>query len=648
MLYSIDFETHLIGEDAIYPKPVCLSAYNGRETFLFRKEEMQQFLAKILPKDTIIAHNASFECGVIAHHFPELIPEMLKAIDEDRIICTKVIEKLIDILREKPTNKATLASLVSLYFGEDISATKGEDAWRLRYAELEDVEEWPQEAIDYAIDDSVWAYKVYEKQEDVEYALSVKSEIYLNLMGATGIQLDTDRVNKLKEEVLGYLNPNYEFLIEKGFCKKDPKKEQPTKQMKKLREYLETLPIQKMYTKKGVVSTTSESLEMYNKQVDDKILQTFSDIAVYEKVLTAYLSRMKDVNVIYSQYESTKSTGRTSSNSSKLFPSLNIQQMPRKVPGVSYDIRNCFVPRPGFKLLSIDYAGLELCSTAHQLYKFYGYSSMRDMLNDGDEPADLHSRLAARLKQISYEEFLANKHLYKEDRQKAKPINLGFPGGIGYDTMRHLLWRDGIKTNFKILHTEKTKKELYYYLHSLCSPELRIARLKKNEYAIVQDELVKLKAEFFRLYPELERFLKEDHVKFQDGNVKYVKNEFDEWEEEPMHSYNIYGHHRKWCTYTALCNGFLMQTPSAVGAKRAVNVIMSKYYQNPDINPLAFIHDELVFEIKEDRLDLVDDLADIMIDQMKTVLDSVRITVEASVMNQWQKEDGFWTKTYWR
>lgn len=651
MLISLDFETHLISKEQIFPKPVCLSSYDGAEAFLYvGYKEIHEFLTKTLENDTIIAHNAVFECGVIIAHYPDLVNKVFKALEEGRIICTRINEKLLDILREKPLNRATLAALVMHYFKEDLSASKTDDAWRMRYSELEDtpLEDWPQEAIDYAIDDSIWAYKIHKIQKPVDGDLSLQSAVYLNLMGATGIEIDNERVTLLKEEIMKYLQPRYDYLEKEGFCDKVPGKECPRKKMKKLKEHIASMNIQKRYTKKENISATAESLEFYLSQQADSILAAFFEIATYEKVLTAYVARMAATDIIYSQYSTTMTTGRTSSSGSKLFPSMNIQQMPRKVPNVSYDIRNCFVPRPGFKILSIDYAGLELCSTAHQLYKTYGKSSMRDLLNSGDKPTDMHSHLAARLKGVTYEHFMEHKSEYSDARQKAKPINLGFPGGIGYDTMRHLLWRDGIKTYYNILMTAKTKKELWWYKCEMALPDVRIARIKKDEYALVQDELVILKREFFNLYPELECFLKETHNKFLDGNVKYMKNEFDEWEEEPMYSYNIYGHKRSWCTYTALCNGFLMQTPSAIGAKKATCAVMKKYYNHPDVHPLAFIHDEILFEIRESRMDIVEDLADIMIDEMKSVLDSVRITVEASMMDHWQKEDGFFTKQYWK
>lgn len=650
-MIAIDFETYLISDDNIFPKPVCLSAYDGQQTFLFDKEETKAYLRNILTSDeTIIAHNAVFECGVIITHFPELGNMVFDALDSGRIYCTKINEALWNVQREKALYGLTLAGLVQHYFNKDISEVKTDpNAWRLRYSELDGIPitEWPKEAVDYAIDDSIWAYKVYQNQTPINQSLALKSAVYLNLMGSEGFLINQDRVLLLEKEIWDYLTPRYDFLVAEGFCDYIPKQKQPRKQVKKLKEYVESLNVDLTYTVKGATATSGEALASYLTQKDDPVLKAFSELSKYEKILTSYIKNLKGAPKIYSQYNTTLNTGRTSSSGSKLFSSLNIQQIPRQVEAVTYDVRNCFIPREGFKICSIDYSGLELCSAAHQLYKTLGYSYMREALNEGDKPTDMHSKLAAKIKKISYEEFIAHKKEHKEDRQKAKPINLGFPGGIGYDTMRHLMWKDGIKTNFQVLETAKRKNDLYYYLTNLAAPDLRIKRIHKNEYALVQDELVMLKKYMFDLYPDLEQFLKETHLKFLTGKTKFKKNDFDEWEEEPMYMYDTHGFKRDWCTYTALCNGFLMQTPSAVGAQKAVNKIVRMFYGNPDIFPQAFIHDEIVFEVREGRYDLIDQAADAMIKEMQSVLSSVRISVEASVSDYWQKADGFWTKTYW-
>ncbi len=653
MNISLDFETYLIGDGSIFPAPVCLSTYDGTNTQLLDKHEARVWLAQHLNKDNLIAHNAVFECGVIITHYPELADLVFEALNNGLMHCTKINESLWNIQREKALFGLTLAGLVKHYFETDISAGKGEDAWRMRYSELDGIpiSEWPKEAVDYAIDDSIWAYKVHNMQKPIAQALALKSAVYLNLMGSEGFLVNRERVELLEKEIWEFLTPRYDFLVAEGFCDYIPRQKQPRKQVKKLKEYVESLNVDLMYTNKGGVATSGEALASYQTQVDSPVLKAFSELSRYEKILTSYIKNLKCAKPkIYSQYSTTLNTGRTSSSGSKLFSSLNIQQIPRAVEGVSYDVRNCFIPRPGFKICSIDYSGLELCSAAHQLFKTLGYSYMREALNEGEKPTDMHSKLASKIKKVPYEEFIAHKkeQEYKDARQKAKPINLGFPGGIGYDTMRHLMWKDGIKTRFQVLETAKRKNDLYYYLTMLAAPDVRIRRVNKHEFALVQDELVLLKRYMFDLYPCLEEFLKETHNKFLTGKTKFKKNDFDEWEEEPMYMYDTHGFKRDWCTYTALCNGFLMQTPSAVGAQKAVNKIVRRFYNDEDVFPQAFIHDEIVFEVREGREDLMEEAAYIMIDEMQTVLSSVRVAVEASISDYWQKADGFWTQAYWK
>lgn len=652
MNIAIDFETYLISDGNVFPKPVCLSWYDGKETGLLDREGGRQFLAKHLNKDLLIAHNAVFECGVIVIHYPELTQLVFDALDNDLIYCTKINESLWNIQREKKLMKLTLMDLVAHYYETDISAGKAVDAWRMRYSELDGIpiSEWPKEAVDYAIDDSIWAYKIFNKQVGINQSLALKSAVHLNLMGQEGFNTDQSRVELLEKEIWDYLTPRYDYLVSKDFCYYMPKQRQPRKRMKKLREYIESLDVDFMYTDKGGIATSAEALESYQNQVEDSVLKAFSELSKYEKILTSYIKNLKGNPKIYSQYSTTLNTGRTSSSGSKLFASVNIQQMPRAVEGVTYDVRNCFVPRPGFKICSIDYSGLELCSAAHQLYTTLGYSYMRDALNEGNKPTDMHSKLAAKIKKIPYEQFMEHKKEadYKDARQKAKPINLGFPGGIGYDTMRHLMWRDGIKTNFRVLQTSKRKSDLFYYLTNLAAPDIRIKRMNKVEYALVQDELVMLKRYMYDLYPDLEQFLKETHNRFLTGKKRYVKNDFGEWEEEPMYKYMCHGFTRDWCTYTALCNGFLMQSPSAVGAQKAMIGLNKAFYKCPDVYLQAFIHDEAVFEVRPDRIDLIEEAAYIMINEMSSVLSSVRIAVEASLSDYWQKADGYWTQAFWK
>lgn len=668
MPIAIDFETYLISEEQPIPKPVCLSYYygEGQQGLVTGSDSMEAFLLKILSgNEKIIAHNMAFEANVIMTHFPKLYKLVCFAIKEERLICTKIIAMLQDNLIKKPKARYSLAALVQQYFNEDISEDKkNPDAWRLRYNELDGVplEEWPEEAVKYAIDDSKWAFDVYNQQSKhpVSWEKSVEADIWLNRMGLFGMEVLKERTLELEEELTGILTPLYKKLEANNLVTKS-KQGKFKKNVKALRELVEETVETPHYTAKGGVSTSGEHMEIYLSETEDERFGDYLEVMKYEKFLTAFIPRLKQANpCIRTQYKACVSSGRTSSSTSTSFPSINIQQLPRTIKGTKWDIRNCVVPRQGFKLCAIDYAGLELASCANQLWMATGYRDMLNILNSGTEPTDMHSMLAYRIynmqkkKNITYEFFKANKKEpeFAEFRQLAKPINLGFPGGIGYDVMRGQLAKEGIYPKLVVLEHAKYETSISHKVRALRSEgyPVRIRRTAPDRFELIYDELVALKQTMLGLYPDLAFFLQEGHESYLTGEKKWVKNKFDEWEEEPMYRYETGGFVRDWCQYTQVCNGLLMQSPSAIGAKGAVSKVMQKYDTNPDVNPLAFIHDEIVLEIREDT-DMeayMKDVSYIMIDEMQKVLPHVRITVEGDLMDYWMKSGGFLSRTYWK
>lgn len=671
MLIGIDFETHLIGNDAVYPKPICLSYYTGAGPggIEVGMDAMEEKLRKILTsKATIIAHNATFECIVIYNWFPSLRKQLWDALYERRIVCTQICEQLIINVSKVNRQKTSLSELVKLYFEKDISETKKNDlfSWRLSYHILENIplDMWPQQAKDYSLDDAKWTYEVYKQQKDLQkgqiaYHEHVLASFSLNLMAQDGLLIDKERVETLEKELLGVLNPKYQYLIDHGFAERDSSGK-VKKKMVLFREHIKDNLEDYGLTDSGAVSTKAEQLKEYlAAKPDDEVIKTFLGIMDYEKVYTAFVKRLKKADpVVRSQYNSIVRSGRTSARASSLYPSVNIQQMPRGVDGVTWDIRNCFVPPEGYKFVSIDYNGLELISASYQLYTAIGYSNMRSLLNSGDVPVDLHSKLGARIMSMkdrstcTYENFLENKKLkeYTEIRNIAKVIGLGKPGGIGRDIQRTQLISQGITPGYKEFEVSKWEKNIDSLVKRFKPkfPYIRKKRISKFEYALVYDEIVKFDEQLYAAYPELKEFLQEKHEKYQTGEIKRVKNKYGEWEDQDVYSYTTHGVSRDWCTYTEFCNGFLMQTPSAVGAKRAVNRIVEKYYEDENVQPLGFIHDEILFLAKEgpDMWDYIQDVSYIMCHAMQSCFPGTRIAVEASTMEYWSKADTIEDRTY--
>jgi hypothetical protein len=106
-------------------------------------------------------------------------------------------------------------------------------------------------------------------------------------------------------------------------------------------------------------------------------------------------------------------TGRTSS-----FGELNAQNLPR-----DDRVRSCFVPSPGHVFIDADYSTIEMATLAQSILGQLGIPSrMADAINAG---SDLHRLVASQFFNKSEDE------VTNDERQKAKPINFGKPGGMG-------------------------------------------------------------------------------------------------------------------------------------------------------------------------------------------------------------------------
>jgi len=156
-------------------------------------------------------------------------------------------------------------------------------------------------------------------------------------------------------------------------------------------------------------------------------LKPLADIGAAQKVDSMYITGKPNKTAIFKRKSSHArwnhmvGTGRVSVSN----PNLN--NIPR-MKGV----RECFRARPGYILISADYAQAELCSLAQVCIDKFGHSRMAELIRDD---YDLHLYLVSKLREQDYQWLVENKKLpdVKNDRQGAKAANFGFPGGLGLD-----------------------------------------------------------------------------------------------------------------------------------------------------------------------------------------------------------------------
>ena len=614
---AFDTETHLIKPGCLAPRLVCLTTYDGENEDLYLREEAVEWAHQALADDSLIlvGHNVRYDLGVLAAEDSTLMPLIFKAIEDGRVKDTQIREKLLflaqgrlsyDYVNKKQRPSFSLATLIKNRFKVDVSESKtGEDVWRLRYNELDGVplEEWPAEAVSYAMDDAQWTYKVYQDQatpfecEGREYAgpdgvtnedEQMRAAWGLQLISLWGIRTDPDKVADLEDELIPRVEKLQKALQEAGLTKTKKVKgeEKVSKNMAAIRERVEEayekLDKPVPLTETGKTSTAREVL----RASGDPLLEEFGSETNAEKLLTTYIPVLQSGTVVplNPAYDLLKESGRTSSYNP------NIQNVPR-MGGV----REAYVPREGTVFVACDYSTLELCALSQVCLDLFEESEMAKAINKG---RDLHLAVAANILGITYDSAQRRRkegdEKVKEARQLSKALNFGFPGGMGAASFVQFAW-----AGYRVKLTE--------------------------------DEAQDLKKDWTAAWPEMQQFFR--YV----GSLGAMGNEFTV---EQLRT----GRLRGGTNYCAGCNTFF-QGLAADGAKNAIWQVAKECYVNQEsplygCRPVAFIHDELLVEVPEDcdaRTAAANRLAEVMVDAMKIYIPDVKIEAEPAAMRRWYK-----------
>lgn len=181
-MVSFDVETFLVQPGLLTPALVCGSTATiepGSERFLTKQETREFFRWLLESEQKFCGANIVYDLGVMCADDPRHLPLVFKALEEDRIFDTHVLEALHDIGRGrlfvgddgKPFNKYSLGMLTLRYLGIDTSDEKyGENVWRLRYGELDEAtgpgkqyatpSDWPEGAREYPKHDARYTLDV--------------------------------------------------------------------------------------------------------------------------------------------------------------------------------------------------------------------------------------------------------------------------------------------------------------------------------------------------------------------------------------------------------------------------------------------------------------------------------------------------------
>lgn len=621
---AIDTETRLIEyPDQVNPDMVCLTyAYEGWSGIIHAMEynKMRHFLLDLFSTDhEIVGHNIAFDLHVILKKFPELWPKVWTCLRLGLVYDTMLRQRLylLSTLGDVQAKPTSLADLIKLYLNKDITASKGADAWRMRYAELMQVplEDWPKEASEYAITDAEYTLAVYNHQDHIiakegpgsagTQSTQVCSAFALRGMEINGIRINKQEVTDLSAKIVNQMVPLHAKLTRAGILRENGKKN-----TKILQRYAAKWGVTDM-TAKGKVSTSMKSLKQLNAK--GVVYKTYMEYASIQKAATTFLPQMM-FDRIHPRYNPLVNTGRTSCFSSKYYktgegaPSINLQQIPR-----DERFRKVFMPEEGMLFVCADYSNLELICAAQNYRNLVGYSKMGNVLNTGE---NLHTYLGATIyndifgTSISLDAFknllsIGDKRA-KMARQSAKPVNLGCPGGQSATTI------------------QRTAQETYGM------PVTIEQAIKWKELAM--DQYTEISEFFLTILPTAR--VGTMPLKTVNG-VEFVAR----------YDASVNGIYRAKMTYCAAANSICMQMTGALGKKLALIEAYERCTNSERQSDMygsvmhIDMHDEILLSTPRQKMYSVEkELAECMIGQMQKVCPDMRIATESMIMRRWGKD----------
>lgn len=387
------------------------------------------------PSIVKIAHNYKFELGMLLAHGIEIHPD---TVWHDTIIMSQMIQNkcpshALDFLAEQIFGYPALEKEIKA------AAKEGAKIWNQQNPDLPP-RDMAYDMVDhdlmnqYQDDDGkrcmlLYRYFIPKLMEDPAMYSNYLDEIDLVkttvLMEKEGLTLDIKNTRKMIKQMSRELKDLHkEKLKLVGY---DLNVNSPKQLSALLFDQLKFKPTH--YTDKGNPATSKEALEALEaKYSDNKVFDMIMHIRAWERGVTTlnkYIELADDQGKLHPNIKTNEAdTGRQACSEP------NLQNVPKKVSvGTRYTTpaRNCFKVDPGYVLLLVDYAGIEL----RLIIDAAGEQEMIHHLNNG---GDVHN--------LGTETVYGDIWLDEPDKSKAKMMRagvktLGFGAayGGGYDSV---------------------------------------------------------------------------------------------------------------------------------------------------------------------------------------------------------------------
>jgi len=479
--FALDTETTKIEPDRPFHTPALVlgMAFNGTQGWFIAAKDMPAFLTTH-PANQLIFHNAVFDLAVLqANQNPRgagLHNDIYNRTLAGRVADTLIMARLLSLATQghSAINQCSLDYCAKLYLGltlpKDTKAPDGELIRKTFHRVMgKPVEEIPPAYLHYAAGDSVatwflfqhfktllpaikdqaaaafgyagpqWLDEQWKKYGPLTHNIQLKASIVLDVISRTGVLIDQARRDEKVASLQKVVDEARRTLALAGL---------PTEgkgAQAALRKRIEKLAIadpntQIHRTETGQIATDEEQLTELSAY--DPVLEVMLKYRQASKLLVTYANKMKPGQRIHGKFNCLMTSGRTSCSGG-----FNLQNLPKELAATkSHEntIRGCFVPSPGNVFVVVDYAQIELAvlgwAWKHQL----GFGdSLHQIVAEG---RDMHRLIAAKVLGK------ASADVTTEERNAAKPVSLGRPGGLGWKTIQ--------KQAKDVYHTELTEEQV--------------------------------------------------------------------------------------------------------------------------------------------------------------------------------------------
>jgi hypothetical protein len=449
--FAFDTETTLIDKTRpwVVPAYVIGAAFDGTTGVFVTRDNLAAFFSA---HDglAIAAHHASFDVRVIRTAAPDL--DIDRWVDRRKVWCTRLLYQLLALGTAghvaEGKGRTTLARLTRRLLGvklpKDVIDSDGRQI-RVSYgkwlgrrpAEIEPVylEYLARDVIatrklyarlrrrlravlDRAAD--AWGFVSAEWLRDRQrrwgpqtHHIQLRAAVALQEVTANGLHRDPDRVGRLNETVAAERDRLRGELARHGYLPGEGSTKALQAILARVERGRPDHPLPR--TPSGRFATGAAALRDLVAEVP--FAATLNRYQAADKLLTTFVEKL-DRPVLHASFRPLVRSGRTSS-----YGEINAQNLPR-----DDRVRNCFVPSPGHTFVDADFRTIELVTLAHACAAQFGLESrMAEAIKVG---RDLHTVVAARVTGK------AEADVMREERQRAKVINFGKPGGMGLSTLR--------------------------------------------------------------------------------------------------------------------------------------------------------------------------------------------------------------------